>query len=234
MSPVKTRPVATPQKKVKDVAHEDVVTVSPAPAPSGSNGQVTPGQTPVKSPALKKTRMQPIESVPEGKAPVERSGSAADTDPTLSLSYDDRLPDESSYTPSSTPKMSPGSEVQSKIPTDPMFDELEKLRKEYRIRIASIIDLKDKKLLSMKDPVKIRVLEAWAEKEARVAQSCLDEAILEVRKKYDAMPVVEETQEDTFDCDAFADMLSQELGALKIGSTSTEEKPAEASAQQAI
>ena len=235
MSPEKTRPVATPQKKAMVSDGKDVMVVSPAPAPSGSNGQSTPGQTPIKSPALKKTRMQPGDVIPEARsAEVERSGSAQDTALTLSLVMpDDRLPDESPRpTPASTPKMSPGSEVQSKIPTDPMFDELEVLRKQYRIRIASIIDLRDKKLLSMKDKVKISALEAWAEKEAKVAQSSLDEAEAEVRKKYGALDVEDTQIQDSFDCDAFAEMLSEELGAMKIGTPSTSEQQSPPSSEQ--
>ena len=228
VSPEKVRPVATPQKKVAvPDDSQDVRIVSPAHASSGSNGQVTPGQTPVKSPALKKTRMQPAASIPEAKPnEVERHGSAVDTALTMSLVPDDRLPDESPrpVSPATTPKMSPGSEVQSKIPTNPMFDELEVLRKQYRIRIASIIDLRDKKLLSMLGKAKIRALELWAEKEAKVAKSALDEAELEVRKKYDALAVAETQIQDSFDADAFADMLSEELGAMEIGTPATSEQ----------
>ena len=213
--------VATPQKK----PNGGDVTMSPAPAAGVTPIKPpTPGQTPIKSPALKKSKVDESsgvvgETIPEDK--TLPTGSAVDTDPTLSMKYmadcqewpEDRKTNLTDLTDQETPKSVAPTPVASEAPStprmnSPFYGEIEKLKQQYQARIASIQDLKNKKLVQLTDPAKISYLESWADKEAVDAKCQLDQHTAQVEQKY---------AQASFNPDDFMAELTRDLGAMKIG-----------------
>lgn len=210
---------ATPQKKP---GGEDVhMQASPA-AP-------TPGQTPIKSPALKKVRGAERPIPEEQPATIEVFDSqlteVQEPDAYVPVHVARESPDsQPEPTPTSPALDAPELEVPSNAHPD-MTAALDRLQVQYRSRIASILELKQKQLKDTTDPEKAKFLEEWADKQAQEAQRSLDRSTEAVFIKYEGIqqqdPSVltqhaQQAQPAPFNYEQYAADLSRELGPSRF------------------
>ena len=214
---------ATPQKgsEVMIAPSPDKTALSKSPA-----AHHTPGQTPIKSPALKKGKVGATEPAIAEIADVERQGSVVDTDPTLSQKWEnpqywfpDRQPEHTGNTPPPTQRdpETPEKEVPDKVEMDPaMKVELDVLEARYKKRADSVIDLKYRKGLECKDPAKLRAIEMWANKSIEDLKTDYEACKAEIIARFDQRPDVEAEQFDEKD---FLSTLTAELESLSVQDT---------------
>lgn len=206
---------ATPQKKDESMIPSPYKPLAKSPA------QHTPGQTPIKSPALKKGKVGATEPAITEDVQLQPQGSPADTEPTLSQKWEnpqywfpDRQPEATGNTPPPTQKdpETPEEEVPSIVEIPPaMKVELDELEASYNKRVGSVIDIKHRKGLDLKDPVKVRALDLWANKSIEDLKTDFEASKAEIIKKFQGPEV------QPFDEKDFISSLTAELESLSLG-----------------